>query len=347
VSPTSSLPTNSLPATVALRQWRSVHALGPAGRVLGLDPGSALVVGDLPPALAELLPELRNPTAPESFVDRAVQRGVSATDATTLLEALHDAGELVDAADAGRVAAHRRTCAVVVAGTGPLSVALVLGLVAGGVGAVHLRTTGLVGGGDLGTGLFDDDRGLPRLGAVRGAVRRLAPLATVTAPPRTLTPDLVVLADEAPDPGVLAELVAERTAHLPVRLRDGVGVVGPLVLPGRTACLTCLDLQRGALDPGWPMIAAQLVGQRGAADPACVAATAAFGTAQALAALDGTTGGTSAPATLEATVEIDPTSGAVEHRRWAAMPECGCSAALPVPGGSPERSGGPGATIEA
>ena len=69
----------------------------------------------------------------------------------------------------------------------------------------------------------------PRPRPSRGWCRRPAP----ARPPRHLVPDLVVLADaSAPDPAHVAPLMAAGTAHLPVRLRDGTGVVGPLVLPG-------------------------------------------------------------------------------------------------------------------
>ena len=37
-------------------------------------------------------------------------------------------------------------------------------------------------------------------------------------------------------------------------------MVGPLVLPGATPCLTCLDLHRVDRDRGWPVVAAQLGG---------------------------------------------------------------------------------------
>jgi len=39
------------------------------------------------------------------------------------------------------------------------------------------------------------------------------------------------------DPRVVRELHTARVAHLPVRLRDGAGLVGPLVIPGVTSCL--------------------------------------------------------------------------------------------------------------
>jgi hypothetical protein len=47
------------------------------------------------------------------------------------------------------------------------------------------------------------------------------------------TTDLVVLADFlVTDPWVVRELHSCGIAHLPVRLRDGTGLVGPLAVPG-------------------------------------------------------------------------------------------------------------------
>ena len=39
------------------------------------------------------------------------------------------------------------------------------------------------------------------------------------------------------EPRLLRELHAARGPHLPVRLRDHTGLVGPLVIPGVTSCL--------------------------------------------------------------------------------------------------------------
>jgi hypothetical protein len=111
------------------------------------------------------------------------------------------------------------------------------------------------------------------------------------------------------------------------------------VLPGRTACLRCLELHRRARDPAWPAVAAQLVGRPGSADPACAVATAALATAQALVALDGTAGGGAAPPTLDATLELDPSAGTLRRRPWPPHPDCGCGAAgrrsLSAPGAPP------------
>ena len=70
--------------------------------------------------------------------------------------------------------------------------------------------------------------------------------------------------------------------HLAASAREAIGVVGPLVLPGRTACLSCLELARSDRDPAWPLILAQLAGQ--VAQPvACAATLAAAVAAQAAA----------------------------------------------------------------
>jgi hypothetical protein len=50
--------------------------------------------------------------------------------------------------------------------------------------------------------------------------------------------DLVVLTDYlVADPRLVRDLHSWGVAHLPVRVRDGTGLVGPLVIPGVTNCL--------------------------------------------------------------------------------------------------------------
>jgi hypothetical protein len=50
--------------------------------------------------------------------------------------------------------------------------------------------------------------------------------------------DLVVLSDNlVSDPRMLRDLHSQGVAHLAVRVRDGIGLVGPLVIPGISSCL--------------------------------------------------------------------------------------------------------------
>ncbi|MDF3050569.1 MAG: cyclodehydratase, partial [Pseudonocardia sp.] len=137
----------------------------------------------------------------------------------------------------------------------------------------------------------------------------------------------------APDPARVAALHRDTLTHLPVRLRDGTGVVGPLVLPGRSACLACVELHRRSRDPGWPAVTAQLVDRTGEGDAATAAATAGLAVAQVLAALDGAAGsagvarsGTGSPPVLGATLELDLRAGLLLRRPWPAHPACTCGA---------------------
>jgi len=116
---------------------------------------------------------------------------------------------------------------------------------------------------------------------------------TQHAPPtrrraRGQRPDLTVLTGGYP-PELPAALVAGRAVHLAACASEAIGVVGPLVVPGETACLSCVDLARTDRDPAWPRILAQLAGpdaHPAACDAALAGAVAAQAAAQALAFLD-------------------------------------------------------------
>lgn len=140
--------------------------------------------------------------------------------------------------------------------------------------------------------------------------------------------DLVVLADTlVPDPTVVNGLMASRTPHLAVRVREGVCIVGPLVLPGRTSCLNCADLHRTDQDPAWPLIAAQLVARPASSDVLLASGTAALAVVQVLESLAHLRGRTPAPPpVVNATVELDLVTGVAERRSWYPHPDCQCSA---------------------
>jgi len=327
-APSPPKPAPALPERLALPPHWSVLPLGPDARLLGLDPGSAIAVEGLSGGLAAMLDELRVPAGSVGLLARALERGVEAEQAIELLRRLVEAGALVDAAVAERGVRLRRDSVVVVTGEGPIAVGVVVGLVRAGVGTVYTETGGAVLAGDLGTGFLDADRGRDRSGATRDAVRRLCPQADAAALPLRAIPDLVVLTDAlAPEPARIARLHTDLTPHLPVRLRDGVGVIGPLVLPGRSACLGCLELHRRSRAPEWPRVSAQLSGRAGRAGPAETAATAALAAAQVLTCVDAVVGGGDPPPTLQTSIEFDAAAGTIVRRPWTPHPDCGCGSA--------------------
>jgi hypothetical protein len=224
----------------------------------------------------------------------------------TMAELCAEAGRCVDRADLAELVAaltgagvltvgppHRsRTPSVRIHGRGPLSDLLVAGLRCSGARVGHTR----------------------------------APKAPAPAD----TTDLVVLADYlVTEPRVVRDLHAARLPHLPVRMRDGAGFIGPLVFPGRTSCLACADLHRSDRDAAWPAIAAQLRGTVGSADRATVLATAAVALDRihrVLRAVRDTGDPTTAavPDATDTTWEFDVATRTTVVRRWSRHPRCTC-----------------------
>lgn len=142
--------------------------------------------------------------------------------------------------------------------------------------------------------------------------------------------DLMLLTDtQIAEPRLVRELIRAKVAHLQVRVRDGLGVVGPLVLPGTTSCLRCADLHRTDRDAVWPALAAQLRGRVGSADRPTLMATVALALRQVQAVIAAVRWGGSgvapaAPATLSTTLEVDMGSGSILARHWPRHPACGC-----------------------
>jgi hypothetical protein len=146
--------------------------------------------------------------------------------------------------------------------------------------------------------------------------------------------DLMVLSDNlVADPRMLRDLHSQGVAHLAVRVRDGIGLVGPLVIPGVTSCLDCADLHRRDRDAAWPAVAAQLRDTVGVADRATLLATAALALSQvnrvigAVREQDGQRRqgpDPGPPQALSATLEFDVHAGSIMTRQWPKHPLCSC-----------------------
>lgn len=195
-------------------------------------------------------------------------------------------------ADPERVLLDRAHRAVVVHGGGRLALPLAAQLGAAGIGRVHVRTSGTVLASEVApAGAQATDEHRPRATVAVEAIHRVAPEVDTRPLPPQRKPDLVVLTE---GPAVPAELVARLTRravpHLLVGVREDRGLVGPLVVPGLSACLHCADLHRTDRDPAWPLLLAQLSGETEGAMPydgALAAAVVAVAGAQVLCHLDG------------------------------------------------------------
>jgi hypothetical protein len=196
-----------------------------------------------------------------------------------------------------------------------------------GASRASLWVAGLLSAAGVGL-VLSTGSAMPRPGPAKAAaVPPPGRPGTVTGPrsrPRQ-PPDLVILADSHGRelPGAL---VRREVPHLAASASEAIGVVGPLVLPGRSACLRCLDLARAERDPAWPLILAQLASQAGADPLACdtVLATmvAAQAAAQALAFLD--LGAEAAVAVTDGTLELVLPDWQWRRRTWHPHHRCGC-----------------------
>lgn len=224
--------------------------------------------------------------------------------------------QATDAATGQRMAAG----SVVIVGGNRLGLKIGQLLVEAGVGAVSILDEAPVGLVDVSPGGYrPQDVGQPRQRACLARIRAVDS-AVRSAPVR---PDLVILVEQrVAVPYRSSGLQREDQAHLSVVVRELDIVVGPLVIPGRTGCLRCLDLRRCEADPAWPVLATQLA----AAEPPRVPPvllTLAAATA-ATAAIGHLTGGR--PELHDVTAEIGPRA-LWQRRRWRPHPECGCGVA--------------------
>jgi hypothetical protein len=143
------------------------------------------------------------------------------------------------------------------------------------------------------------------------------------APAGEALPDLAILVGRH-SMELRASLMRDLVPHLAVAADEAIGVVGPLVIPGRTACLRCLDLTRAERDPAWPLILAQLEGREPdpcACDAPLAAAVAAQAAAQVLAFIDRAV---AAAAAANGTLELVLPGWQWRRRTWPRHPGCSC-----------------------
>lgn len=243
---------------------------------------------------------------------------------------------------AARRLAARRAMRVQVRGAGRVGATVASVLAAGGVGRVEVLDGGCTERWDVAPGgLGAESVGGRRDVAARQLVRRAAPgrapraaesaeaagdagrgepgLSLVIVAPRDGT------AAYAPDPVAAEPWLRSGTPHLYAGVVEATGVVGPLVLPGGSACAGCIALGRADRDPGWPRMLAQWRSGRGGPVPGCdiglAASVAGLAAAHALSFLDG-----ELPATAGVRWEVSMPLLDWRQEHMAPHPDCSCGA---------------------
>lgn len=338
------------------RTWRDESTLQ-----VGATPELALVVRGLSRPERAVLEAMTGEADLAGLRELAAELGLGRSAADHLTELLLAAGAVVDgdrlgsadprrqpdrssaallarAADGGDHAlAARGSSRVDVHGAGRVGAQIARLLAAAGVGTVAVLDGEPVRPGDLAPGGHQPDAvGMPRRrsldpllrsDAAPGGTGRPGTTDGGTAEPRPAGPSLAVLSPSgATGREEAADLVRQGIPHLFAHVVEVTGIVGPLVLPGRSSCLRCHDLHRTARDPHWPLVLDQAL-RRSPPEPACDGALAAvvagLAAAQVLAHLDGFV-----PAAVDGTIEVTLPSGLPRRRSWSRHPRCGCGWAV-------------------
>jgi bacteriocin biosynthesis cyclodehydratase domain-containing protein len=331
------------------RVWRDGDVLQ-----LGVDPQHAVVLTGVGAAELRLLDLLDGTRQAGALLAAAAAGGLDVERAEQLVMALSEAGLIDDAAPdpldeherqrllpdrlslsvrhhapgaADLVLLRRRQAGVVVHGAGRVGAAVAGLLAAAGVGRLGCADDGAVRPADLTPVGIPVPAACSRAAATVRRLQRVVPSAQcrIGAVPE---PTLAVLAPtgRVPTPDMLAAV--RQVPHLLVAVRETTAAVGPLVLPGVTPCIRCLELGRGERDRDWPTIAAQLAWSPRSVEPCDVALAslaASLASLHVLGWID--TAGESAPPSSGGIVEFDLLDGRLRRRTVAAHPACGCGAA--------------------
>lgn len=255
------------------------------GIQLGSDPVHGLVLDGLTPEDVRVLSAIDGRSTRQDLTAHPTRAGGGSPRADQLLDLLGSAGLLADPAPTSRDRDHT----VLVDGTGAVARGL----------AGHLADAGV--------------------GTVRGG-----PYAVDAADASGDRPDLVVVVAAAPvGPARAQPLRARGIRHLVVSVAEAAATVGPLVRPGQTPCLECLERHRGDRDPGWPAsvdLPAVRAPEHLVCEPALVPLAAALAAAVGVAALRNQCPG-------GVTLDVELPWPQIVQRQWTAHPGCGCGAA--------------------
>lgn len=233
----------------------------------------------------------------------------------------------------------RAAATVLVDGLGRTGALLARTLASAGTGTLLLADPGAVSPADVGTAYAVTDIGMNRAAAVKRHVFRIDPTLQVlvvsgaTGRPGNTSVDLAVSVrtlGSGRGEGRPAD-VAGGIPHLVLTAQEDGWDVGPLVVPGATPCLECLDRHRADTDPGWyaavdalSRLAGSGAGPEGLVpggeESAGAALAAGAAAAAALVFLDGV----NRPALYSAVLRLRAADGYPRLQKLDYHPACGC-----------------------
>ncbi|GAB3263333.1 ThiF family adenylyltransferase [Arthrobacter pigmenti] len=301
--------------------------------VEGSDKSSPALAAEfgLLPARAQYLIELLDPVLIRTADGRTTLSGLRSDRLGPDIEQWSAAYEQ----DAAPMMERRSRAAVRVAGLGRTGSVIAQGLAAAGIGTLLLEDGHRVRACDVGAGSYRlCDIGMARTAAVRRQIHHVDP--TIQAHPlpsntagagASFTLDLVIsISNDVTDDRLQAELMHREHPHLPVVLRDRDILIGPLVIPGQTACIECVDRHRADQDPQWLNICrtmrlrAAANNSTGPEESALALSAAGPAVLQSLLLIDGV----NRPSGWSTVVQLRAADGSNITQSYQPHPDCGC-----------------------
>ncbi|MFL6070040.1 MAG: TOMM precursor leader peptide-binding protein [Actinomycetes bacterium] len=205
---------------------------------------------------------------------------------------------------------------VTVVGASRLGAIIACALSSGGVGRVTVDDSRPVTAADVALGGFQrSDVGQRRseLLASRADLQTMKSSAEAKR-------QIWVITDAVDIDAKARSLTAQHSPFLIASCRERVGWVGPLVVPGVTACHFCVQLHRRDHDPAWPQVWRQRTWD---ATPVALASAAAVTAHIAASHVVEWTCGAAVPS-MRGVVEVDSEFGMAGFHPTPPHPECGC-----------------------
>lgn len=237
--------------------------------------------------------------------------------------------------DAAEPVSRRSAAAVEIQGLGRCGALVARTLTAAGVGTLLLGDPGAVSASDVGPAYALTDIGMQRFRAVKRHLYRIDPTVRVLHVPggapggAAAAVDLALFVHEQPDSRHTAAAGDRGHPHLAVTVQQYGYSVGPLVVPGATPCLGCLDRHRGDADPGWYASSAALessgnggpgAGGPGGEEVSAAGLAAGIAANQVLSFIDGV----AQPVTWSAVLQLRTADGHIGLEPLQFHPGCGC-----------------------
>lgn len=233
--------------------------------------------------------------------------------------------------------ANRKERVVHLVGLGRLGALVALLLTNAGIGTLLLEDDSSVTSLDVGPcGYGEADIGLVRSHVARRLVQATNPGSHShvlrdggAGGPNSACVDLaIVIAHDAVPTPLAARFMNSGRPHLFIVIREQEAALGPLIVPGQTACAECVELHRNDLDPQWLHVCAQLTSADAKKPPTpphlenATQAMAVAGTAvaQALLLLDGV----NKPSLLSAVMTFHSDNARWSRQEFVPHNDCSC-----------------------